>query len=237
MFKKLLFIFVLLFSFSALADISPVGTINNFTGLEADTKPTNLIGAGSKFFETDTNHVYLYDGDSWQRYIDIDDRSGAVGSISQEHLKIHEGLLYTVSSTVTIANVGGVHDFMAVVPAGTFPHFRSITISTDNGPIAVQFFEDTTVSASGSLITAYNNSRSSLNVTTVLIYDSPTVTSAGVVLETIVIPGNKQTGSFGSESSNEWILKPSTNYIIRVTNNTIGAGDSEVTINMFFYEG
>ncbi len=168
--------------------------------------------------------------------VNVDLYSGAVGVIEQEHLKIHEGKLFTIAKRFTVTNVGGTHEFLGVVPAAVFPHFRSLTITSDGGPNDVDFYEDTTVSANGAAVTPYNNNRNSITIPELLIYDIPTITGDGTLLEPILIPGTKQAGSFGSEASNEWILKASSNYMIRITNNTVGAGTSNFTINMFWYE-
>ena len=169
----------------------------------------------------------------------MDEFSGAVGIIEQEHFKIHQGKGFTVAQRLVIDNSGGAtptHEFLGVVPAGVFPHFRKITITSDGGPLDVDFYEGATVSNNGSLVTSYNNNRNSDNPAGLLVYDAPTITDDGTNLEPIMIPGTKQAGSLGSEGSNEWILKVSTNYLIRITNNTTGAGASNFTVNMYWYE-
>jgi len=178
------------------------------------------------FFLTDENGKSAY----------VDKYSGAVGVIEQEHLKIHLGQAYTVSDRFTILNAGGIREFLAIVPAGVFPHFRSFTVTSDGGPNDVDFYEGTTVSANGTLITPRNNNRNLPDNAELLVYDSPTVTDDGLSLEPILIPGTKQSGSFGSEASNEWILKQDEVYMIRIVNNTVGSGSSSFTINLFFYE-
>ena len=166
----------------------------------------------------------------------IDQYSGAVGSIEQEHLKIHEGKGFTLAQRISITNLGGTYEFLGVVPANVFPHFRHITVSSDGGPSDVDFYEGATYSATGSAITPYNNNRNSITTAELLVYDSPTLTTDGTLLEPILIPGTKQAGSLGSEGSNEWNLKENEAYMIRITNNTAGAGTSNYTINMFWYE-
>ena len=36
-----------------------------FAGLSSDTKPTTDIGLMARFFETDTQDWYIFDGSSW----------------------------------------------------------------------------------------------------------------------------------------------------------------------------
>lgn len=166
----------------------------------------------------------------------VDQFTGAVGVIEQEHLQIHNGQGFTVSERIIIPNVGGTHEFLAVVPVDVFPHFRSFTVTSDGGPNDVDFYEGATFSAPGTPIDPFNNNRNSINEAGMIVYNEPTITADGTLLEPILIPGTKQSGSFGSEASNEWILKQDETYMIRITNNTVGAGDSNFTINLFFYE-
>ena len=166
----------------------------------------------------------------------VDPFSGAVGVIEQEHMKIHKGEGFTVSKRFSIANVGGIHEFLAIVPLLVFPHFRSFTVTSDGGPNDVDFYEGATYSATGTEVTPYNNNRNSSNTADMEVYDTPTLVTDGALLEPILIPGTKQAGSFGSEASNEWILRQNETYMIRLTNNTAGAGTSNFTINLFFYE-
>ena len=178
------------------------------------------------YFLSDENGTFAY----------VDQDSGAVGSINQEHMKIHQGDGYTLSARAVIANGGGALEFLGIVPALSFPHFRKITVSSDGGPFDIDFYEGTTVSANGTQLTAQNNNRNSANTANLDIYSGPTVLTDGVSLEPVLVPGTKHQGGLGSEGSNEWILKQGETYMIRVTNNTSGGGNSNFVINMFWYE-
>ena len=184
--------------------------------------------------EIDPQRVSVFSSAGVEAY--LDQYSGALGVIEQEHMKIHKGEAFTVSERLTIPNVGGTHEFLAIVPALVFPHFRSFTVTSDGGPNDVDFYEGSTISSPGTPVTPFNNNRNSSNIAELLVYDTPVLLTDGVSLEPILIPGTKQTGSFGSEASNEWILKQDEIYMIRITNNTTGAGTSNFTINLFFYE-
>jgi hypothetical protein len=44
------------------------GAIKNYIGTSADSKPTDsTVPLGSKFLETDTKDVYIYDGSAWHQ--------------------------------------------------------------------------------------------------------------------------------------------------------------------------
>ena len=64
--QRLLFIFLLLFSAGAHADLKLAKAPVTYSGLSTDTKPTDSIGARSLFFETDTRIQYEYDGTAWE---------------------------------------------------------------------------------------------------------------------------------------------------------------------------
>lgn len=179
--------------------------------------PTRLYGA---------NGVEVY----------VDPFSGAVGVIDQEHFNIHRGRSFTVGRRFDIANGGGVVNFMGVVPAGVYPHYRKITVAIDGGPFDMDFYEDTVVSANGALVPSYNNNRNSTNAAAMLVYEGPTITTDGTLLEPVLAPGTKSEGSLGSDAANEWILKTNANSMIRITNNTPGGGTSRATVNMTWYE-
>lgn len=205
-----------------------IGDVELPTYVQTDGDGTLISGANplpTEIYDSDGNPVY------------VDQFTGAIGSIDQEHLQIHNGNGYTIADRVLILNGGGVLDLLGIVPAATFPHFRQIQVASSGGPFDIDFYEGTTVSANGTEITAYNNNRNSSNTPDLVTYSGPTVTDDGDLLETVYVPGTKQTGSLGSEGSNEWLLKPSTNYMIRITNNTSGGGTSIFVTNIFWYEG
>jgi len=166
----------------------------------------------------------------------VDQYSGAVGSINQEHLKIHAGKGFTLAKRLTIANSGGIKEYLFKNPANVYPHFRHVTVASDGGPFDIDFYEGTTVSADGAAITPFNNNRNSATAAASLVYDGPTVASDGTLIEPILVPGTKQTGALGSEGSNEWNLCSDANYLLRITNNTAGGGSSNFTLNIFWYE-
>ena len=85
MFKNILLVFIILFSFSVNAEIKGVGASTSFTGLSTDTKPTT-VEAGSFFYETDTQVAYEYYGSVWNHIVSKDwldvIRSGGVEGFS-----------------------------------------------------------------------------------------------------------------------------------------------------------
>lgn len=49
--------------------VTRVTTPHEYTGVEGDSKPTEGVPAGSRFFERDTGLWYVYDGIAWGQVI------------------------------------------------------------------------------------------------------------------------------------------------------------------------
>lgn len=45
--------------------VTRISTPHEYVGVAADTKPTTGVPAGSKFYERDTGHVFIWDGTAW----------------------------------------------------------------------------------------------------------------------------------------------------------------------------
>jgi hypothetical protein len=168
----------------------------------------------------------------------VDSYAKALGVISHDHLQIHRSVTYTISEQITVDDSGGatpVAYYLLTVPASTYPHLRTISTSSDGGPYTVELFESPTTTANGTAKTAHNNDRNSSNTSGTTVYTGPTVSADGTLLESVLAPSTR--GSAGFDSTEEWILKASTNYLIKITNNTSGAGTSEFAITFAWYEG
>lgn len=165
----------------------------------------------------------------------VDTFSGAVETIDWEHSRIHSSKGFLVNGKHTIAN-GASLDVLLSNPAANYPHLRAIEIAATAAPFDARLYEGVTVSANGTAATVKNYNRNSVAVANVLAYTGPTVTGTGTELECSVIPGAKQTGGSGFEGAQtEWILKPSTLYLVRFTNNS--GGSANASIKIFWYEG
>lgn len=166
----------------------------------------------------------------------VDTYFNALTIIDQEHSMIHQERMFTAGARTTITNAGGTLDFLGIVPPAVYPHFRSIKVALDGGPFDIDFYRAPTVSANGALVQSWNNNENSVRVAQLAVYQTPTILTLGTLLEPVLAPGGKQEGALGSDAANEWILRTNTLYLIRITNNTQGAGTSRSTINMSWYE-
>lgn len=166
----------------------------------------------------------------------VDVRNKAVVVMDAEHYRIHQGNGYTASGKLTIAQGGGQGFVLVDNPNGSYPHFRGYSVTGTGAPMDIYLYETPTTTANGTQLPARNNNRNSSNVAVLDIYSGPTVSANGTELEYFLVVGTKQSGGSGVDLPVEWILKPATKYLIRIVNNTTGAGTDSVGAHMFWYE-
>lgn len=165
-----------------------------------------------------------------------DANSNAIGTIRQEHFQVHQGNYYTASHSATIDDSGGANPILDILmsnPANNYPHFRGFHVQSDGGPFDVDFYEGPTVTANGTAMQINNNNRNSSNTATMSIYYGSTISVVGTALEGVIVPGAR--GVVGNDVTEEWDLAPSTDYLLRITNNTSGAGTSAFKITIIGY--
>jgi hypothetical protein len=162
------------------------------------------------------------------------DISNAIITINLEHSKIHQGEGWEVSIEAESIASGASYYVLFKTSEGYRPHLRSYEVTTTDSPTTIRLFEGATVSADGSAVTARNRNRNESDVNGISVFSQPTVTNEGTRLETDFIPtsGNKAGGNVGSFYE-EFILKPSTNYLIKITNGSNNTVDAY--FNAFWY--
>ena len=168
------------------------------------------------------------DGDSA-----MDDVGNALRTINTEHANIHEGDAYSVSDTTTVA-AGANLDILLKVPAGVYVHLRDFSFVADDAPATVVMYETPTTTADGTAITINNKNRVSTNTSGITAFVGTTVTVVGNQLQHGRITAQKNVGGTNLEAPVEWILAPSTNYLIRFNNG--GTGIANVNYDLFWYE-
>lgn len=157
-----------------------------------------------------------------------------VVSIGTVHARIHQGLFY--SADVIDPALASAADLNVLIrPAATVSMHTRFSIVT-GGDAQVWLFEGTTFSAPGAVETASNRNRFSGHVAQGLVNSGPTITADGVQLLTGLIVGGKSGQSSGGvrESFEEWILKTSEVYLLRVRNLNAQAQAADIQVD--FYE-
>ena len=171
---------------------------------------------------------------------------GALITIPVEHHEIHCGDSYEFSHIADLGN-GGVLDVLIIVPNEGVTgepglqqdvkqyHFKGRVVSEFEAN--VQFYEDTEVSDNGTGINVYNRNRNASDYTDFLgVYHTPTVTSAGTLLETNRIGSARSSGGQATRAD-EWILKDNTIYLLRITNNVTTDNYIDVHIDYYVHPG
>jgi hypothetical protein len=161
----------------------------------------------------------------------FDSFAHAVTVIEEPHRLSHDGMMFHASGLSTIAN-GATGDFVMITPANCYPHIQRVQLDVEAGEVALAMYEDSVLSSDGTpLPAAINTNRNSARVACAALYGAPTVTDAGNLFHTAWIPptGAGVGSSVGvlnvSLFGEEWILKPSTKYLFRITNNSGGVLD------------
>lgn len=138
---------------------------------------------------------------------------------------------FPTPQTVT---AGSTLDILFVTPATPYVNLELFAWLSDNGPCDTFMYEGSTVSANGSEITAYNSNRNSSNQAQTKIFSGPTVTGTGTALVYDLLTTTKQTSGTTALPQTKWVLKPSTNYLFRLKNNSLQS--ATVDFNAFWYQ-
>lgn len=105
--------------------------------------------------------------------------------------------------------------------------FAGAILSLDanvTGNARLALFESTTVSADGAARTPQSRNRISAPTCPIGVFGGPTVTGDGTQLELV--------GAQDPVTTCEWILKPGTNYLARLTNDAAGAIAAVVRVGL-----
>lgn len=163
----------------------------------------------------------------------------ALTVMDHEHRMIHDGMAFHATHrTASLAN-GGTLEGLIAVPAGAFPHMTGMLFTFGAGDLDIETFEGTTTSADGTAVNSFNRNRNSTNTPNIVLTHTPTITDDGTKIHDRLVPptgagvGNQE-GVVSPNLGEEWILKPSTKYLVRVTNNSGGA--IKVTMEILWYE-
>lgn len=142
-------------------------------------------------------------------------------SIDYTHHKVHEGKFF--SGAYYNSSVANGATIEILIQVGSTSTFHMKFAATAGGDSTVQLYEGTTFSAAGTAVTMSNHNRASANSFSGTITHTPTLTLAGTQINGTgyVTGGDKHTGSGGEFGfNNEFVLSKSTNYLLRLTNNS-----------------
>ena len=180
-----------------------------------------------------SNGIFINFADASERI------TSAIRTIETEHAYIHEGIFFESYNKFTLA-AGATRAVTIKAPVGKYLHYRPANLVTSADKVTIEFYEGATVTeGTGTAATPSNHNRNSTLTSGVTLLDAPTVTANGTKLAQVYIPGatgmgGTRTGASAGLSNSEWVLKPNTVYMFRVTNGSSGSND--IQINFEWYE-
>ena len=152
---------------------------------------------------------YMKSNGTFINFADASERiTSAIRTIETEHSYIHEGIFFESYNKFTLA-AGATRFVTLKAPAGVYLHYRPTNLVTSADKVTIEFFEGATVTANGTKF-------------------------AQVYIPGATGMGGTRTGASAGLSNSEWVLKPNTVYMIRVTNGSSGSND--IQINFEWYE-
>lgn len=165
------------------------------------------------------------------QYLPLDGRGGRV-TIDYPHHEIHAGNHYIFSYSKALS-AGSVMAVAITTPTSSVGHLHFVAGLQASLSGTFVFAQNASLSG-GSALTAWNNDRSSSNTSGSVIVGTPTVTTYGTAISSVVIGSNDNPTAVGgfAESRNEFILATSSTYILYFTAN---ATSTFTSLNGSFY--
>ena len=211
-----------------------INTINRYSGLSTDAKPTGGVAVGSTFFESDSGQNSQYDGSDWFAIFPLIDGGFSNGLVNVDvvHRRVPDGAHFTATHAETLAS-GSASILLIETPGSAVvaSHFVASIDTSAAGTVIWSKIPNATV---GTVITAYNNNLTIGGSSEVSVTQNGAVTTTGNILEHGVIgaaaSGNKIGGKSGSR--NEWVLDNDARYLLQFT----ASAATNVAWNAMWYE-
>lgn len=169
-------------------------------------------------------HLYAFNGSKFDR-LRIDNLVKILPVLDAEHYQIHAGVFFSNRHFTTLGAAGS-QDYLIKVGASKNLHFK-FEIGCEDG-LRWYLYENPTITANGTALALFDHDRQAAATSTAAFYHTPTNSALGSLIDTGYIGAN---GSYRSEE--EWILKKSEDYIIRLLDR--GAG-GDVSFRPEWYE-
>lgn len=165
-----------------------------------------------------------------------DSVSGAPYWLDVAHYEIHYGGMFHAEFVDdSVADDGTVDVLLRTGDTADHAIFEVAV----GGQSSVQMFEAPEVGAAGTEISSLNMNRLVTRTAETLLYHTPTITATGAMtmVNRIIPAGATAQTRVGGQSSKgvEWVLAPSTDYLLRITNTSGGA--VPVSVMFEWYEG
>ena len=165
-----------------------------------------------------------------------DSVSGAPYFLDVAHYEIHYGGMFHAEFVDDSVADDGTVDVLLRTGASADHAIFEVAVG---GQSSVQMFEAPEVGDAGTEISSLNMNRLITRTAETLLYHTPTITATGAItmVDRIIPAGATAQTRVGGQSSKgvEWVLAPSTDYLLRITNTSGGA--VPVSVMFEWYEG
>lgn len=152
-------------------------------------------------------------------------------TVDVNHLRLHEGRAYYVYHVDSALSVNGNLDIAIAWPSGTLPH--SVFNYQCGGDSRFYVYENPTTSG-GTALTIHRRNRALATTSTGAAVYNPTVSALGdEIFGEIITSGQGGTGAGGGGYTYEYVLKPLTTYLFRLTNINSQAHMAELLIEWY----
>ena len=170
-------------------------------------------------------------------YVDKDGKQFLTSSdrpfptIDVNHLRLHEGrAYYTYYMNTSLAGNASL-DIAIAFPAGITPH--AVFNFQSGGESRFYIYEEPTTSG-GTALTIHRRNRSLSTTSTGVAIHSPTVSALGTeIYAEFISSGQGGNGVGGAGYTYEYVLKPLTTYLFRLTNTSSQAHVAELLIEWY----
>lgn len=166
---------------------------------------------------------------------EVDEVAGYLVTIDPVHHHVHEGRLFSTTHIKEALGASNSTYMLLRAGANNVPHFE-FTVNTA-GAARIDMFEGPTLTDDGTPLTEVNHDRSSSNTSDVSVFSEPTVSADGTLLLTDRVPSGvagAKAGLGNVSGRAEWLLAPSTDYLIKITNQ--GNTAATVAASAVWYE-
>ena len=146
------------------------------------------------------------------------DFTGARITMGEIHAFIHRGIVFDLSRKITLPANQTI--YLVGKTNGKSVHFHAEEYTSSAGGVEIRLLEDVTFTG-GTEIVGANRNRLSNQEPTLEVFAGATVSDTGTELYLIGFPAGATPVSGGSQKgaeTEEWILKPQTNYAIEIKN-------------------
>jgi hypothetical protein len=141
--------------------------------------------------------------------------------VDVNHQRNHDGrafFAFKINPTSSKLAAGASIDIVIAAPSGVYPH---VTVDAFCQGDAELYIYESTATTGGTSFTPINRNRNytDSNPSEVAMVINPTVTSVGTMIDAQIVPGGVGHKSSGAGAGSlEYVLKPLTNYMFRLTN-------------------